>query len=63
MKRLKIPESFTDMLRSRRFIAAGASILVMSLVVAVPELEPLEDGLVSLMVNVIVALLDAPVVV
>jgi hypothetical protein len=35
----------------------------MSLVVAVPELEPLEDGLVSLMVNVIVALLDAPVVV
>ena len=63
MNELRIPEAFINLLRSRRFIAAVIGLLVMVLVVAVPQLEPLEDGLVSIIVSVILALLDAPLVV
>jgi hypothetical protein len=63
MNNLRIPEAFTSLLRSRRFIAAVVSLLVMVLVVAVPQLEPLEDGLVSIVVSVILALLEVPTVI
>ena len=63
MNNLRIPGAFISLLRSRRFIAAVVSVVVMLLVVVVPDLEPLEEGLVSIIVNVILALLDAPAVV
>jgi hypothetical protein len=63
MSSLKIREAFINLMRSRRFVAAGVSVLVMLLVVAVPQLEPLEDGLVSVIVNAILVLLGAPALV
>ena len=63
MNNLRIPEAFISLLRSRRFIVAAVSTLVMLLVVAVPQLDLLEEGLVSLIVSVILALLDASAVV
>ena len=72
MSNVRIPEAFINLLRSRRFIAAAVSLLVMVLVVAVPQaqsprkaagVEPLEDGLVSIIVSVILALLEVPLVV
>ena len=63
MNDLKVPEAITSLLRSRRFVAAVMSLLVMLLVVAVPQLEPLEEGLVSIIVKVILVLLEAPLVV
>ena len=72
MNSLRIPEVFISLLRSRRFIAVGAkspciatgvSALVMVLVVAIPQLAPLEDGLVSVIVAVILTLLEVPMVI
>jgi hypothetical protein len=42
------------------FVAAGVSVLVILLVVAVPQLESLQDRLVHIVVSVILALLGAP---
>jgi hypothetical protein len=63
MSNVRIPEALINLLRSRRFIAAVVGLLVMVLVVAVPQLEPLEDGLVSIIVSIILALLEVPLVV
>jgi hypothetical protein len=63
MNNLRISEAFMSLLRSRRFIAAVVTLAVMVLVVAVPQLEPLEEGLVNIIVSIILALLEAPLVV
>jgi hypothetical protein len=63
MNELKIPEAFMGLLRSRRFVAAAVSMLVMLLVVAIPQLEPLQDRLVNIVVSIILALLGAPALV
>ena len=45
--------------KSRRFISAVATIIVMVVVAAVPELEPLESTVVQSVTDVVQALIEA----